>query len=184
MNARWKQLARKVTGDKKKLSMIVLLSVALLLLWGRLLLKQVPRTALAEPESPATESDAGASAAPGVGAPLRQTVYLDLPRALDRDLFHLDPGRYRRMGTTQEPDGGAKSATESVDNDGEMEAIRRWVRGLELQAAILGDEPTAMIDDQLYRVGDRVNGFAVTTIGARYVTLSKGEIEIRLEMGE
>ena len=50
-----KQTFRALTADKKKLSIVVVLLAMLLLLWGRLLLKRVPRTAVAEPET--TTSD-------------------------------------------------------------------------------------------------------------------------------
>ena len=180
MSTSLRQLIRKLGSDKKKLSLAVMLSAMLLLLWGRLLLKQVPRTALADPES----TIAAAQGVTRVIGRLMPTVHLDLPRTLERDMFGFDASGYRRIVAVQEPVTEAKSPPESPDNESEMEALGKWARGLEFQAAILGDEPTAMINDRPYRVGDRIGDFVVTEVRSRRVVLSKDDVSIRLEMGE
>ena len=188
MSASVRKLSKKLTADKKKLSLMIVLSAALLLLWGRLLLKQVPRTARADPESVvATVADPGDAP---VLPRLRHTVYLDLPRVLERDIFGLDRTRYQGPIETVGSATPRKSPLNPPDD--EMEAIRVWAGGLELQAAVLGDEPTAMINERIYRVGDSIggsvvenvviDGFVLTSVKPRLAVLSRGEIRIQLEM--
>ena len=57
MSAGLNKAMRRLTADKKKLSILLALAGVGLLLWGRLLMQQrVPRTAMAEPRVTGVES--------------------------------------------------------------------------------------------------------------------------------
>ena len=177
------KLDRKLTVDKKKLSMVIVLSAVLLLLWGRLILKRgSPKTAVAEPDAAAVETDQTATPT-SVITKDSPVVYVNLPRSIDRDIFLFRIGLYRRGRAVEDINDGGKSTSESPDNAMDMEAIRNWAESLELQAAVLGDDPKVMICDRVYRLGDRINGFVVKSVRSRAVTLANGQIEINLEMG-
>jgi len=177
------KLARKLTADKKKLSLMIALSAVLLLLWGRLMLKRnSPRTAVAEPDAAVVETDQ-APAPTSVITKHYPVVYVDLPRSIPRDIFRFRIDRYRQPGTVQHVDDGGKSSSESPDNELDMEEVRKWAESLELQAAVLGDVPKVMISDRVYRLGDRMNGFVIKAVRSRSVTLANGQVEINLEMG-
>ena len=182
-----KQAVRALTADKKKLSIVVVLLAMLLLLWGRLLLKRVPRTAVADPETVAVETDS-LEVEPGKSAKCYPVVYVDLPQTMSRDIFQFDIDRYQSAGTLEDEGDEDKSPLESPDNELDMQEVRKWADGLVLQAAVLGDEPTVMINDQVYRMGDRigerVGSFVVKSVRSRRATLSNGTIEIHLEMGD
>ena len=177
------KLGRKLTADKKKLSLMIALSAVLLLLWGRLMLKRgSPKTAVAEPEAAAVETDQASPPKP-VTTKDYPVVYVDLPRSVDRDIFRFRIDRYRQAGAVQDIDDGEKSPPKSPDNGMDVEEVRKWAESLELQAAVLGDEPKVMISDRVYRLGDRINGFVVKSVRSRSVVLANGHIEINLEMG-
>lgn len=177
------QFGRKLTADKKKLSMMIALSAVLLLLWGRLMLKRgSPRTAVAEPEAVAVQTDQ-ATTPTSVATKEYQVVYVDLPRSVHRDIFRFRIDRYRTGGTGEDIHDGGKSTSKSPDNEMGMEEVRKWAESLELQAAILGDDPKVMICDRVYRLGGRINGFVVKSVRSRSVTLANGQVEINLEMG-
>jgi hypothetical protein len=102
MSAQTNQFLASLTADKKKLSMMCLLLMVGLLLWGRLLLKHVPRSAIADPAVPALASAGSAPGAAGSPQPsaedaVRPVVEVDLPKAPGRDLFALDGTRYARV---------------------------------------------------------------------------------------
>ena len=65
----------------------------------------------------------------------------------------------------------------------DMVEVRKWAESLELQAAVLGDDPKVMISDRVYRLGDRINGFVIKSVRSRSVILANRQIEINLEMG-
>ena len=183
MSEKLRQLGAKLTSDKKKLSVSIVLVVMLLLLWGRLLLNRAPRTAVADPEATATEPAAPTA---GAGLPTKyyQMVYVDLPETVERDLFRFEISRYRSDWSPEDGSGQGKSPPKSPDNELEIQKIRQWADSLMLQAAVLGDEPKVMINDRIYRLGDRINGFVVETVESRSATLVKDDVAIRLEMGD
>lgn len=81
------------TKGKKYLLILLALVVVIPLLWGRLMLKQVPRMAVA---TPATRVPADAPLGGWVKtAGHLQAVYVDLPEKLNRDLFAVDLSLYQ-----------------------------------------------------------------------------------------
>ncbi len=179
------QLIYQITADKKKLG-VMLCALALgLLLWGRLLLQGVPRTATADdPEtqtqatdnSPLNASDGHRSVKP---VPV---VHVDLPASPGRDLFGLDPSRYRRTPGSRQQDIGPKSAQVMPDVDPQIAALRDEAMELRLESVVTGSRPRAYINGHLLAPGDEYEGFTLIQVTDRHVLLTKYGLIIRLRM--
>lgn len=180
MNAHVKKIVNQLTADKKKLSIMVGLLAVAMLMWGRLLLQKIPRTATAEPAmtmiAPATESVLG-------GVVIRPVVRIDPAPPLDRDLFALDPTGYLRVPTApQDSVRVEKSDFATADDKLVAQGVAEAMRQLTLQSIVQGARPRAMINGQLVAAGQIVEGFTVSRIDQRYVMLTKDGVTVRLVM--
>ena len=104
--------------------------------------------------------------------------------AVDRDLFTPDPTyfparRKPRPATVIKPIDDSIAVKEAQDR-----AVRAQAQALSLQSTIVGDVdvPTAIINGEVLRVGDLINGFRVVDIAARTCTVEKANLRITLEM--
>jgi hypothetical protein len=168
----------ELRGSPLKTSVIGLLLVCGLLLWGRLLLKEVPRTASAD--DPLTAVSALAEGT------LRQasedrTLKLVPPPPLQRDLFALDPSRYRRTAAQEDEASEAKLRPLGAE-DTRQAAVVSAARQLRLTSFIEGQDPVVMINDRPLRRGDTVEGFTVLGFQDRSVVLVKQGIKVRLSL--
>jgi len=187
MSNAFENLKRQILADKKKLSLMASLLAVMLLLWGRLLLKQVPRTAIAEPSiAPAAAVDTVEKSDEPVTYAPAPPVRVNLPSVVKRDLFRFDKDRYPQSESEQAVTDPGKSAADSSERDKQrlIEDIRRWVDTLVYQGAILGETPRAMINSRIYSRGDKINGFVITKVMARQVVFERDGIEITLPMSE
>jgi hypothetical protein len=173
------RVKNQMLADKKKSgAMIALLAVGLLL-WGRLLLKDVPKTATAVPKATATHDTHDTLDLVGDRVP---RVEVDWPTKLPRDLFALDASRYRRTATDDTRAVEDKSPQALTDKDIKIEALRRRARDLTLQSVITGSEPRAMINGRFMQIGQSVNGFELLEIHERSVILRMQDVKLRLSM--
>jgi len=180
-----KRLVQHATADKKKLTLMVALMAVMLLLWGRLLLKQAPRTAIADPsETQQTEQAESAQPAQPTYVVFREALHVDMPSVVRRDLFLFDKDRYPRIALDTTDLDLEKSGTETPEVNRQIEEIRQWVESLVLQGAVLGNPPRAMINNCVYRLGEKLNGFEIVKVEARQVVLRRDDIEIVLPMSE
>ena len=170
------QLIRWVNRDRRQAGMVVGLMAVGMLLWGRLLLKQVPRTASAD-DKPAWLVEVEAESAPGE----REAVTVVRPSALDRDLFRLDPSRYLRTVPIKEMSKEAK-LPEPVSDEALRMSVAKAAEGLRLQSVTLGDVPAAFINGRLIRVGSHIEGFELRSCDERSAVLEKDGIRVRLRM--
>lgn len=182
-----KQLWRQLSADKRKLGLICTLAFGALLLWGRLLMKDVPRTAVAVPGEQLAAAALMPDATDGSTTMAWPTVYVDLTNEVSRDLFRPDP-RYYTLEDEQN-DASAGLGKSGADPDDEqhgpaarLEAVQADAQELSLQSTILGNVSQALINGQLVSPGQSINGFEVLRVGSRRVTLVKDGIEIELEM--
>ena len=178
-------LIRQVTADKKKLG-IMLCALALgLLLWGRLLLQGVPRTATADdPAKTAQNADNDPHAD---GKPLRNdkpipVVHVDLPSSPGRDPFGIDPSRYKRNPGASHRTTAAKSTQVTPDEDPKTAALRQEAMELRLESVVTGTRPRAYINGRLLAPGDEYEGFKLIQVTDRHVLLTKYGLIIRLRM--
>lgn len=176
------QVIRELKADRRKLSAMVILMGFALLLWGRLMLKNVPQTATARPAAKllalggADKNDDPASLA----TPL-PIVYVDLAESLPRDLFGLDPSPYNRPGLTEISLSGPKSGPEQAD-DPTRPAWRAQSAGLTLQSVLVGARPRAVINGVVVAPGQQIAGFALVRVSDREAILERNGTLIRLRM--
>jgi hypothetical protein len=186
MNDPVNKLIRQLTADKKKLGVMLGLLAVGLLLWGRLLLKEVPRTATATPKATAT---AAASSSPAPASdPTPQfdepavTVVVDLASTLTRDVFALDTAGYPEAKNGEESSVPAKPEIDTPDKAYRVARATEVSRGLTLEGVILSDEPSVIINGQLLQEGQQIEGLTVYRIENRKVVLEMDGVYIRLGM--
>jgi len=177
-------LIRQLTADKKKLG-IMLSALALgLLLWGRLLLQGVPRTATAENPGKTAQADKRSDDA-GQVLQAEQPVpviHVDLPSHPGRDPFGIDPSRYKRNPEALVRKMGAKSPQVTPDEDPRVAAVRQEAMELRLESVVTGARPRAYINGHLLAPGDEYEGFKLIQVTDRHVLLTKYGLIIRLKM--
>ncbi|MEM1027096.1 MAG: hypothetical protein AAGJ38_03345 [Planctomycetota bacterium] len=149
-----------------------------LLLWGRLLLKDVPRTASAD-DPVAVASVVGKTRA--TQAETSNTLKLAEPPPLARDLFGLDPTRYRRT-PDQEDQGGEAKPTPYGTEDTLQAAVVSAARQLRMTSFIEGEDPVVMINNRPLRRGDTIEGFTVIGFQGRSVVVEKQGVKVRLSL--
>ena len=173
MSPRIRRLMRRLTADKRKLGVMLGLAAVSLLLWGRLILKDVPRTVSA--------NDWAAASSDPFGGP-RETVYLDLPPDLKRNLFVFDPKPYKRTKSEEDDPDGPKTQDPAADESARRAAIVKDARELRLASVVSGSKPHAMINGLLVMPGQKIEGFTLLQVSERTVMLEKDGIRIRLRM--
>ncbi len=185
MKHRIDRLIAQLTADKKKLG-VMLCAIAIgLLLWGRLLLQGVPRTATADDPNKTAQAD---GATPKDAGKVRKSerpkpvVYVDLPDGPGRDLFGFYPNRYNPTYPGGGGDSSAKSAQVTPDVDHRVEAVRQEASELVLESIVTGTRPRAYISGRLVAPGEEVEGFTLVKVTDRHVILTKYGLFIRLRM--
>lgn len=190
MDRLWNRIKGELINDKRKLVMVTSLLAVALLLWGRLLLKDVPRTAVADPDQTA---EAQAPSPRTTPAPQTDRPAVVLPeRALSgyRNIFAADPiyfPQFHQDPTEPEKVKTApKSTPDPVDENERQRAIRELVLAeagrLTLQSTMLGRRDRALINGTLLEVGQSIHGFELKSVQTRQATLIRQGIEITLEM--
>jgi hypothetical protein len=185
MKDRIDQLIQQITADKKKLGFMLCALAIGLLLWGRLLLQGVPRTATAD--DPDTDKQAIKNMDPETNKAdtsfkTRPVVHIDLPSSPGRDIFGIDPNRYRRTTGDRHDDIGPKSTQVTPDVDPRVDAVRQEAMGLSLESVVTGTRPRAYINGRLLAPGDEIDGFTLIQVTDRHVLLTKYSLIIRLRM--
>lgn len=178
-------LLSQITADKKKLSVMICTLAIGLLLWGRLLLQGVPRTATAGEQTVAAEVDAPDPVQPATTRTAKQPVvevFVDLPGSPGRDPFGLLPNRYRPDAMAQGADSSAKSGQVTSDDDPRVDAVRREAGELRLESVVTGARPRAYISGRMLAPGDEIDGFTLVKVNDRHVILTKYGLFIRLRM--
>jgi len=179
------QIIQQVTADKKKLSVMLCALAIGLLLWGRLLLQGVPRTATAD--DPVDTAQAADNSGHDNGKSSRDSrpvrvIHIDIPASPGRDLFGIDPNRYKRTPGTSQNNLGPKSAHIPTDGDPRTVAVREEAMELRLESVLTGSQPRAYINGLLLKPGDEIEGFTLLKVADRHVLLTKYDLFIRLKM--
>jgi len=188
MNRAWLiQQWRLLTADRRKAGLVLSLLAMGLLLWGRLLLKEVPRVATADPEAEAqAASDGGEGSGDDADSQARvertERVRIDPPRSLPRDLFVFDPNPYRRTGSPDSPSRPEKSDREADEQEIRVAAARDAAAGLILSSVMRGPRPRAVINGRVLAEGQSIEGFVVRQIGQRHALLERDGLVVRLRM--
>lgn len=188
MSMSWKRLRRQLMADKRKFGVLLTCAVLGLLLWGRLLLPDVPKTADAVPKGVRTAGAASGNAsgnAPGASTPVaRRRVTLARVDESPRDLFRADWSIYARVeNSASQPAQTPKSVQPTVDKQQQLiQRIESEARALTLQSTLLGAMPHAVISGELIPLGGGIKGFTLTDVSPRQVTVAKEGLSIVLTM--
>lgn len=181
MNDHIKRIKSQLLADKRKLSIMVGLLAVAMLMWGRLLLQKVPRTATAEPVAAVVTADTPVTAASA--AVIRPVVHLPQTQPLQRDLFALEASHYQRVAEVEDDTVRvAKSPQETVDDSAVARMVHEAAGRLTLQSIIQGARPRAMINGQLLALGQKIEGFTVSQIDQRHVILTRSGVDVKLAM--
>jgi hypothetical protein len=165
----------RLTADRRRFAVLCVLSAVALLFWTRLIVvKRIPRTALAEPEAFVDLDKAlGGSSDPG------QPVELVLPGRPRRDPFSIDAAIFPALVAAM-PSPGSVGSTVASGPDPKVA-----LESLRLEASM---PPTiAVIDGSTRRRGDTVVGseglaFTVLEIHPRSVVLDRSGARYVLRM--
>jgi len=158
---------------KKKLILIVLLLV-LGALWARVFLRS-PKERSKAAAAPAPAAVEQVRPAPPASVP-RVTVEVDWPPQLTRDPFGVDLTDY--PGTEDVTASESLVAPRTADDP----AMQHDLASLRLQSTMLDNEPHAVINGTVYRVGDTLNGFVIRRIEHRCVVMTRDDVHVELKM--
>ena len=171
----------KTAAEKKKLMFLLGLGLVGLLLWGRVLIQRVPRTAVAAPTAQASNTNPSAASSVATVADgtseERKVVNVNLPDKLPRDLFALDASRYTRV----KDDTDIRPPEKSVPQPSDVTPrVTVGTSGLVLQATILGQHPCALINGQVVLPGQRIKGYVLRKVLPQRVIVEMNGVEITL----
>ena len=169
----------RLLRDKRQAGLVFGLSAVGLLLWGRLLLKQVPQTASAD-DTPQWLQEVEAELKDA--APRRVTVRLPHIGPVGRDPFLLDPAWYPKTLSEDSLVKQAKSEEEVTDESRQM-AVVKAAGELKLQSLTQGEVPAAFINGRLIRIGASIDGFTLLSCDERSAVLVKDGVRVRLNIG-
>jgi hypothetical protein len=186
MNAWINKTFSDLRADRKKVTLMCGLLAIGMLLWGRLLIRQVPKTAVADPAA-AVATAMGEEIKPAVkptatkGRPKVEVVLSD---ETSRDPFSIDEQSFtRKFKAVAEIPVQAKSDPKPVDVPPDWKAIvEKESAGLVLQSTMFSGQPRALINGELVSPGQTIKGFTLKSVAQREAVLEKHGIQIKLEM--
>jgi hypothetical protein len=112
-----------------------------------------------------------------VSAPRRQ-------RSISRDLFAVDidqfPPKERSAPVSVLPADVPASPPDGQESADRV--VQAQARALILQSTVVSEDPIAIVNGRVLRVGDLINGFQVVLISSRGCTLEKRGVKVLLEM--
>ena len=186
MKTKLNRMWRQVTADKKKFGILCSMVAVGLLLWGRLiLLEDVPKIATADPnaaaqpgQTPEGQAQTADTSAPVL--PSLPTVATALSEDLTLNLFAFRHNRYKPL-PTEESEGNGSQLTGSTDDERKRELVE-LARSLRLQSVIQGASPAIVINGEVLRVGDSIDGFELVSFQEGSAILTRGGLKFKLKM--
>ena len=180
----FKKLIRKIPRrERRKYGVLLSLFAVGLLLWGRLLLKEVPQSATAVPVQTAqtsmSNSEIVQSAQSGKSG---RVVEVYLPNELARNVFQYDVKPYRRTVRPDKTGEDAKFGSHGADEATRIAEMRLAASKLILHSVVLGEKPHAVINGIVVVPGEQIMGFELSQVSDRMVVLTKDGVLLRLRM--
>lgn len=183
-------LIKKLTADKKKLAVMLMLLGVMGVMWGRMLIKQGPKSAAAGVDNlvrAVVPTDNVVTAAVEETVKARQLVLIDDHGPVTRDLFSLDASHFQKLdGGNATLEAAGKSDSDSPDDEFRLRARESAVRaaagGLKLQTTLLGSPNRAMVNGEVLEEGATIQGFVLKEVRSRSVLVEKDGVQIILEM--
>jgi len=189
MKTKLHRLWRQVTADKKKFGILCTMAAVGLLLWGRLiLLEEVPKIATADPNAQ-PQADASAGQPEGESTPEAAPVLPPLPvvqAALGEDLtlnlFAFRHNRYKPLPSDESERTGVQTPLTADDKEERKRELVEMARGLRLQSVIQGRTPAIVINGEVLRVGDSIEGFELVSFNDRSAKVTREGLTFLLKM--
>lgn len=187
MKKKLNRMWRQATADKKKFGILVTVMAVGLLLWGRLiLLEDVPKIATAnDPNAPAqalqtTDGQAQQHMDGSLALPTLPSVEVTLSEDLPLNLFAFRHNRYKPLPIEDSVNNGVQS-TGNADDDRKRELVE-MARSLRLQSVIQGKSPAIVINGEVLRVGDSIEGFEVVSFNEQSAKLTRDGLTFLMQM--
>ena len=178
------RLKAETRRDPKRAAVLGVLVVVLAVLAVRQFAKRA-----APARAGAAVASAGAPAGGAVGSPalVIEGLAEALPQraaAVSRDLFTPNSGFYPSK-QTEKPVLVVKPVDDTAARrQAEIRTVQTQAQAMTLQSTVVGSVPTAIINGQVLRTGERINGFRVVDISTRSCTVEKGGLRVTLEMSK
>lgn len=194
MNKFFHKIKRELLADRRKFGALLGCCALGLLLWGRLLLKDIQRSAIAVPEENEVLVNSDKKRTDLKNKTQLPDLVLDknvekhrLKDALKRDIFDLK-GAYlpktekNAKVTPLQPKLGIEVVDQADKARELVEQVCAEAAELRLQTIILGQLPGVIINERLFKQNDDIQGFSVEQITQEYVELRKQGILLRVRM--
>ena len=187
-----KQRVRKaIAADPKKSSLMGVLAVIMVFLWIRMgsngpaaATASFIRRSVAAIADPLSQFPRAPSSNPVLD-------WLAEPRRpVDRNLFAVHLDYYARAadhgGVADSSEDPEKSASEAADQNRErqilLENLQTQAAKLKLQTTVMGPTPSALVNGELVRAGDTVEGFKVVKIEPRRIVVEQDGVVLEIGM--
>lgn len=185
------EIRRVLITNRRNLGIALSCCALGLLLWGRLLLKDVQRSAVAVPAEkvevvvrPEINNEGLRLSENGEGEGLDRA---EVAKTLKRDLF---------SGEITQTTGSEKTAKvtpvkqksdfDVVDHRDKAIAVEKQIvleaRMLRLTSTVTGGKPEALINGTSYTVSDDVNGFKIVRIGQDHIMIERRGYRLKLKL--
>ncbi|MHC4982553.1 MAG: hypothetical protein ACYTF6_05220 [Planctomycetota bacterium] len=190
------QFVAELKADKRKAGLVSLLLVVAVFVGLRLTLRQGGEDAAPPAKASASvstsnlppEGSGGQAAGPAKStsrAQRKEDYIRNLDRTIARDIFEPNPVFFpvRDMRKITRTSGQSARRTSAADQRQAHEKfIREQAKLLKLQSVVVGDMPTAIINDRVVRLGDWINGFKLVKISPQSCVVCKEDVEVPLKM--
>jgi hypothetical protein len=111
-------------------------------------------------------------------------------RPVERNLFAIHLEYYARANetapATESPEDPEKSANEAADQDREKQILlgnlQSQAATMKLQTTVMGPVPTALVNGQLVKEGDSIDGFKVVRIDPRRMVIEQAGVTLEIWM--
>lgn len=188
MNASLQHLRDQITGEKRKLGILVVLLVLALLLWGRLLIPSGPQQATGQhpntvQEDPSPDGEAEQSQ-PLPEPPSPEVVRVSLRERVERDPFRIRRDMYEPTEASQadQPEKPAPDAEQRERMHQQRRTVRAEAERLNLQSTLIAREPQAIINGRPLTPGQTIRGFQLIEVRSRQARLIKQGVEVTLRI--
>lgn len=204
MHVKLRRLWIQMTADRKRFALLCAMLALGMLLWARILIvRNVPRTVVAEEETEQVASaesrskeDSSESALSSTSGAVRKedVVVVAMDTSLERDPFVISPKFFPKPAVEQEfGKDRDKSGSQAVEDsqstsDQWLASLRDRVQRFRLEA-ILSNPPLASINGRTYRLGDEIAAdpqdtirFTLTEVRERSVILEYEEQSFELKL--
>ena len=192
--------------DKKKTTMLVILLIVGGIVGGRFVVSHDPPDSASAAGSGSgtgfkpvlragNQGGTGFKPVPQVGKSRGQTQQVDLAsvnRTINRDLFwpntrYFPPAnRVVPQFTATQPDQAQQQAAakqrEHLRRMEHIKSIRDQAEALCLTSIMLGRLPTALINGQVLRTGEMINGFRLKSISSDCCVITREDVDVELKM--